>query len=69
MTENSAKDKAVEMIMKQVEEIQQLSKMRGTLNFGSMSSVRNTAESVLSREIAAKVNLVSKLIIDTFGQK
>lgn len=69
MKDNSAHDKVVETIMKHVEEIQQLSKMRGALALGSMSSVRNNAESALSREITAKVNLVSKLILDTFGQK
>jgi hypothetical protein len=49
-----------------VSEIQDLVKIRNALNFGTRTGTKDTAESVLSRAINAKVNTLGGICIKKF---
>jgi hypothetical protein len=49
-----------------VSEIHDLVKLRTALNFGTRTGTKDTAESVLSRAINAKVNILSGICIKKF---
>jgi hypothetical protein len=49
-----------------VNEIQDLVKIRSALNFGTRTGTKDTAESVLSRAINAKVNTLGGICIKKF---
>ena len=47
-----------------VEEIKELVTVRSTLAYGTGTGVRKSAESTISRAISARVDELSKLIVD-----
>lgn len=49
-----------------VSEIQDLVKIRSALNFGTKTGTKDAAESVLSRAINAKVNILGGICIKKF---
>lgn len=49
-----------------VSEIQDLVKIRSALNFGTKTGIKDSAESVLSRAINAKVNILGGICIKKF---
>lgn len=55
-----------EQIWSLVNEIQDLVKIRSALNFGTRTGTKDTAESVLSRAINAKVNTLGGICIKKF---
>lgn len=55
---------ATDDMRKLVEEIRDLVSVRSTLNYGTGTGVRKSAESTISRAISAKVDELSKLIVD-----
>jgi hypothetical protein len=65
-TENSgtANNIATEGMWKLVEEIKDLVTVRTTLGYGTGTGVRKSAESTISRAISAKVDELSRLIVD-----
>lgn len=52
-----------------VGEIEVLVKVRSALAFGSRSGSRDSAESVMSRQINSKVILLSEKLVSIFGKK
>jgi hypothetical protein len=57
-------NQATEEMQKLVEEIRGLVAVRSTLNYGTGTGVRKSAESTISRAISAKVDELSKMVID-----
>jgi hypothetical protein len=55
---------ATEEMLKLVEEIKELVLVRSALGYGTGTGVRKTAESTISRAISARVDDLSKLIVD-----
>lgn len=51
-----------------VEEIKELVLVRSTLAYGTGTGVRKSAESAISRSISAKVDVLSKLIVDAIEE-
>lgn len=57
-----------EEMMDLVTEIQELAKVRSSLNLGTQTGERNSAESLMSRRITQRVNQLSKMILLTFKE-
>lgn len=55
---------ATDDMRKLVEEIRDLVSVRSALNYGTFTGVRESALSTISRAISAKVDELSKLIVD-----
>lgn len=56
-------------VLDAVAEIQELVKIRAALGFGSKSGARDSAESVMSRQINSKVISLAEELISIFGKK
>jgi hypothetical protein len=57
-----------EKIWTLVNEIHDLVKIRSALNFGTKTGTKDSAESVLSRAINAKVNILGSICIKKFDE-
>jgi hypothetical protein len=55
---------ATEEMLSLVEEIKELVLVRSALGYGTGTGVRKSAESTISRAISARVDDLSKLIVD-----
>lgn len=62
--EDSHKNNPTFEMLELCAEIKGLVAVRTTLAYGTGTGVRKTAESTISRAISAKVDLLSKMIID-----
>lgn len=62
--EESSKNQATQDMLKMVAEIKELVLVRSALGYGTGSGVRKSAESTISRAISAKVDVLSKMIVD-----
>ena len=60
----SKSSRASKEMLDLVEEIKELVLVRSALGYGTGTGVRKTAESTISRAISARVDDLSKLIVD-----
>ena len=67
MTKSKKKDASSDIVTDEMEklvlEVQSLARVRNALSFGTKLSVRDSAESTISRKINAKVVELSKLVL------
>jgi len=66
-----SKDANVEMndtMLNLVDEINHLATLRRTLNLGTNTRQRNSAESLISRRITSRVNELSELILKNYKE-